>query len=751
MKKTFILSFFVLGFTSLISQVVIIRELASSFYGNEFFIGWLLCIWFFWSGLGSYFENKFFKFSGKGSIAFVFCHLSVAVLFPVLLALIRSGKVLLKTPAGAIPDLFPVFFFSFVVLGPFCLILGLQFALAARCWVRQDSETKMSSVIGRSYLYEILGFVIGGILFSYVLVFANEFKIALYLLLLNFLTAGILFFHVKDRRQKIFPVFCALAAVLSVAMWGGVGFLQLETSRWRFPTEVLVETRNTVHGNLAVTRIGSQYNFYQNGILLGAAEEKIANEHLIHFPMLFHPNPRKVLLVGTGFNGTLREILKYDPDKVEYVELDSTQVAIAQKYISPELQQALKDHRVRVWTEDSRLFLKINQETFDVVIVNAPNPSTVLLNRQYTAEFFYKIQKHLAPGGVVAIRLKFAPDYVSPELESLVASIHKTLKRFFPNLVVLPEDTLYMIASSASLPSDPKVLVTRLERREINNDFVTAAYIQYRLINDRVDKVRTLLEANKSAKINRDSRPRGYYYDFLYWTSSFHPRLAKIVSWPLKVPLLFLLGGISFLFVFLWRACSDPRCFAKTAMAAGGFSLMSTEILLIYGFQVFYGNLYYRIAWIITAFMAGIGIGTWVGNRKLLEKPRPALGWLHLIVSGYFFLLAVCWWALSRNFVGTTYGEQMLFLLMAGAMGCVVGLEFPWAMQLFFSQFRVQEMKTGSVYAADLFGSCLGALLTAGFLIPVWGIYRTLLLLFFMNVAISLLLFFRKDLSRKDL
>ena len=47
------LSLFILGFSSLVSQIVMTRELIVSFYGNEFFIGWLLFGWLFWVGIGS--------------------------------------------------------------------------------------------------------------------------------------------------------------------------------------------------------------------------------------------------------------------------------------------------------------------------------------------------------------------------------------------------------------------------------------------------------------------------------------------------------------------------------------------------------------------------------------------------------------------------------------------------------------------------------------------------------------------------
>lgn len=750
MKKIFFLSFFVLGFFSLVAQVVVIRELAISFYGNEFFVGWVLFAWLFWTSAGSFLQRRFFRSPGRTFTDLWICHAVAAVVFFSSLLLIRSGKLVLGVPAGAVPDLIPSLVFSFVALAPLCLLLGFQFAFAVRCWLLGNLGEAPPRVTSRAYLMEVLGFIAGGILFSYFFVFMNEFHIAGILAGANLLVACVLFYFSYPQRRLFRRIFIAGGVFLLMGLFMKGGSLQQQTMQWLFPNEKLMDFENTVHGNLAVTQIGQQYNFYQNGILLGAGEEKLASEYLVHFPMLFHRAPKKILLLGTGFNGALREILKYGPEQVVDVELDPRQIEVAKKYISPNLRQTLEDKRVRIWTGDSRSFLRDSRELFDVVILNAPNPSTVLLNRQYTAEFFKKIQACLVPGGIVALRLTFAANYVPPELEALAASVYKTLKRSFPNVRVLPEDTLYMMASMAPLVEDPAVLVLRLETRGLKNDFVTPAYLQYRMTNDRVRQVAALLEKNKRAWLNKDLRPRGYYYDFLYWISSFNPRISKMLSWPLYMPFPFLFGLV-ILVIFLGSMFLRGRFLSAAAMSTGGFSLMTAEILLIYIFQIFYGNVYYKIAWIITAFMIGMGGGTWFSNRKSSNEPRSVLGLLHVAVAGYFLLLTFLGWLLTRGFFSIAGWGEVFFLVGASGIGGLIGIEFPLANHFFLAESATQKRSTGMIYAADLFGSCLGALLTAAFLIPVWGVYRILLLLAGMNVAMALLLLFRKNLGGKNL
>jgi len=173
MRKTFFFSLLVLGFSSVISQVVVIRELAMSFYANEFFIGWILFCWLLGTGLGSAYGVHCAREAHKAFRSLVFCHLLVSVLFPLAIVLIRLGKPIFGTPAGAFPELLPSLLGSLAALMPLCAVLGIQFTVAAKVWIFQAPENEPSRVVSRAYLWECLGFIAGGILFSFLLVFAN--------------------------------------------------------------------------------------------------------------------------------------------------------------------------------------------------------------------------------------------------------------------------------------------------------------------------------------------------------------------------------------------------------------------------------------------------------------------------------------------------------------------------------------------------------------------------------------------------
>ena len=109
--------------------------------------------------------------------------------------------------------------------------------------------------------------------------------------------------------------------------------------------------------------------------------------------------PQKVLLIGSGFSGALREIIKYTPKQIFYTELDPSIIGLARAYI-PAFRQILDGGRVLVIKEDPRRSLKRLPKDLDVIIINLPNPSTALINRYFTDDFFKEARGHLPRRGI---------------------------------------------------------------------------------------------------------------------------------------------------------------------------------------------------------------------------------------------------------------------------------------------------------------------------------------------------------------
>lgn len=728
MKRAIVFSLIILGISSIVGQLLIIRELIISFYGNEFFIGWIFLSWLFWVGIGSLFLNKFFN---KNILKILIsCHILVALFIPLQIFLARLSSTLINGPTGQIPNLIPALLYSFLIIAPLCLILGLQFIIISRFWKSFSEKINLNQILGKSYVLETLGFIIGGLGFSHLLIFLNEFQSISILAWLNLLIAGYILFLIK----KPYLILKSLIIILIIAFIGisiFSNYINNQTNNFRFPNQELVESKNSIYGNIAVTKLKEQYNFYESGLLLGPDKEEIFNEYLAHFSLLYHNNPKKVLLIGNGFNGILNEILKHQPEQIYYLELDPDLIKTIDKYI--DLEEA------EIINQDARYFLKNTSERFDVIIINLPNPSTALINRFYTEDFIKETKSHLASDGILLTYLYSSPDYFGPEIENLDASLFKSLKNLFTSVLILPEYNHLFIASENELNYDPEILIERLNQRNIETNFVNKAYIKYRLTNDRIQQILSVLNQNQTAKINQDQLPISYYYNFVHWTSTFYPNLAKFFLSLTKIKFIWIIiFTILGLLVFLSRRFRKKQNLLPIIMAVAGFTLMASELIIIFGFQIFYGYLYYKLALIITILMTGMALGSWLGVKKINQAKIKTLIQIHGLIIIFSLILLLGFYLLFKISPKPSFIIEIIFLLGAGLIGGLVGFEFPIINKLYFKN---TPKKAGVIYGADLIGSCLSAFVVSVFLVPIFGIYQTLIFLVILNFMIIMPLF----------
>ena len=728
-------SFVVLGGVSLAAQVLLVREALAVFTGNEFFIGWTLFAWLFWTALGAGLAGRGREAAEtvRGRVAA--CHLAAALLLPAQVAALRAARAGLGGGAGMVPDLLPGLGFLLVVFAPLCLVLGAQFVFAMRSLMAGGAEDSCADRRpGQAYALETAGFAAGGLLFSLAFVTWDPFRLAGLLGCLNLAAAWML----SSGRIRLGAA--GVAAGAAVLLAAGER-MDRATEAWRYPGQALVEARRSIYGSLAVTTLGAQRNFHENGLLLGAEDEQLASEPLVHFPMLWHPGPRQVLLIGGGFNGALGEILKHDPVAVDYVEMDPELIALARRHAGAARRAALDDPRVRTIAADANRFVRRPAEPgpaarYDVVLLNLPGPGTLLLNRFYTREFFRAARRRLAPGGVLAVRLAFSPDYLGRELETLGAAIDRTLRAEFATVALLPDYDLLFLAAEGPAPT-AEDLVARYAARGLRTGFLSPPAIRERLATDRIGQVQAAFAANRAARINRDAQPIACAYTQAYWLRAFQPRAAAVAGrlaaagWPWGAAL-----AVLALLTLAVAVRRRPERLGPWAKGVGGFSLLSCELILLLLYQVYYGYLYYRIALILAVMMLGMAAGTALGARRPVWARPAGLAVLHLLTAfgaagliGFLPLLA---------HAGAGNAMEWGFLLWAAALGAVAGCEFPVALGVRRGGTESLARRTGAVYAADLAGSGLGALLTGLWAVPVLGAATTLALLAALNLATAL-------------
>jgi spermidine synthase len=159
-------------------------------------------------------------------------------------------------------------------------------------------------------------------------------------------------------------------------------------------------------------------------------DEWVYHESLVHPPMLAHPNPREVLIVGGGEGSTLREVLKHRPvQHVVMVDIDEEVIALAKQYLGEFHQGAFDDPRTELVIADGREYLsRVEDGRFDLVIVDITDPLAGGPSyKLFTKEFYTLVKRKLGAEGVMvtqATSTSFSEHYF--------ASIYKTVEMVFP-------------------------------------------------------------------------------------------------------------------------------------------------------------------------------------------------------------------------------------------------------------------------------------------------------------------------------
>ena len=109
-------------------------------------------------------------------------------------------------------------------------------------------------------------------------------------------------------------------------------------------------------------------------VQLTERDEFFYHEMLVHVPMAVHPSPKRVLIVGGGDGGSLREALKHrEVESATLVEIDPQVIEVAKRFF-PTLALGYSDPRAEVVAMDGAALLRERRDAFDVIIVDAPDP-----------------------------------------------------------------------------------------------------------------------------------------------------------------------------------------------------------------------------------------------------------------------------------------------------------------------------------------------------------------------------------------
>lgn len=661
------------GISSVVTQLITIREFLTQFQGNEIVIALILFNWLALGSLGTLLARMADRRTRQAStagLAWMSLVLSSFGIWQILA--IRYFRDIVFVHGSSV-GFYPTWLFSLIIISPYCLLLG--FVLPYSLFV---IRTDIAAYPGaRIYIADNIGDISGGVLFSFVLVYLVSPLQAILLAHLPLLATVYFLFPVARRRRPALMVSVALILVILVA-----GVI-LEKRSLTPAVGDLVYYRETRYGRIAVQKNLEQFTLFEDGVPSISSQNLSLSEEIIHYPLAGLDPVNHVLLISAQ-GGVMAELEKYRLKTIDYIELNSVVSDVQLRFGMIENIPGL-----HVIHKDGRAFLSKTDKIYDAIIVNLPEPATFQINRFYTRRFFELARRHLSTGGVLSFSMQGYDNYLAEPQRQKLSSLYNTVKEHFENILLLPGKKVFFLCSDRPLTID---IPAALAQRNIDTAYISG-FFYGNLTRQRIDYLNQRLDS--STPVNTDTKPYLMRLMFSQWFAKFQTS-----------PFGFFMVLAILLIVYLWKISREEYLLFSTGCMA-----MGSEILVIFAFQIYFGYIYLQIGIIITVFLAGLLPGAWLGYElQLPQKRMLVLTDGVLIAFLVSFILAMVGFAdrLSVSF----------FLIFGFLVSVACGFQFPVVLSL---KGNDNAAATRS-FSADLMGAAGGTLLTSVVLIPYTGI-----------------------------
>jgi spermidine synthase len=316
------------------------------------------------------------------------------------------------------------------------LFLGAAFPLVNRICIRSMDD--MGKSLGTAYALNTIGSILGSFAAGYILIpiLGKEDGLRLVIMfqfagtVLAFLFAQI---SVPRRIAGAGLAFSCLLLLFYFPSWQGD---QLSRGWYRDFESIEDKLSRTgwidalLHGTdiIAGHRKGLEVVYYGEGLggfttvekeinSLGTVEYAMFNSGKAdasshgdrstqalsaHIPLLFHPDPKNIMVLGLASGMTSGEVLLYPVEKLDIVEINEQVVKSCRKFFAPWNNDCLADPRTRLILQDGRNHLNLTDEKYDVIISEPSNPWMAGLANLFTVDFFQMVKTHLNEKGFFA-------------------------------------------------------------------------------------------------------------------------------------------------------------------------------------------------------------------------------------------------------------------------------------------------------------------------------------------------------------
>jgi len=217
-----------------------------------------------------------------------------------------------------------------------------------------------------------------------------------------------------------------------------------------------------------------------DGVIQVTERDEFAyQEMLSHLPLCAHENPKRVLVIGGGDGGVLREVARHDTvEEITICEIDEMVINVSKQFL-PGLGVGFSDPRVKVYVGDGAEYMKQHKNEFDVIIVDSSDPIGPA-ETLFREEFYHCMDQALRPKGIVCAQGEC--QWLSLDL---IENMLKFSSTMFPHVeyayTCIPTYPCgqigFIICSKGDICSVPKRKLDVTKLRYYNEDIHKAAFV----------------------------------------------------------------------------------------------------------------------------------------------------------------------------------------------------------------------------------------------------------------------------------
>lgn len=210
---------------------------------------------------------------------------------------------------------------------------------------------------------------------------------------------------------------------------------------------------------------GSFRFFTVNGKTDGGTGQDMSTQTLVgQLPLLLHPQPQEVLVIGLGTGITLRGMSSHPTEKIDCVEV-SPGVVEASAYFVEANGRALEDPKINLIVRDGRNLLMSHPQRYDVIVSEPSNPWQTGNANLFTADFYQLAVERLKPGGIFCQWVGLY-DITTENLQLLT----RTFLQYFPKVMAFKAGSdMVLVGAQHELVLDYQQLRQRMNNPEIRS------------------------------------------------------------------------------------------------------------------------------------------------------------------------------------------------------------------------------------------------------------------------------------------